>query len=158
MEMEIICLRMPDRSLAGDRSSTTFMGSLPRSGFGSSPGHRRSPAAGGGRPRQGADVLKAIALPAAKSGGVGAHHQVELHQSRCPGLLFCDRGVVREGFPGAEHRLQQRPYLGTVGRLIGADLKRWRRSCQGRGAKCGDAPASTGADQDGTAPSARLFV
>jgi hypothetical protein len=31
-------------------------------------------------PRQGADDLKAIALPAAQSGGVGAHHQVELHQ------------------------------------------------------------------------------
>jgi len=32
------------------------------------------------RPRQGADALKAVALPAADAGGVGAHHQVELHR------------------------------------------------------------------------------
>jgi hypothetical protein len=32
------------------------------------------------RPRQSADHLKSVALPAADAGGVGAHHQVELHR------------------------------------------------------------------------------
>jgi len=41
-----------------NRRDTTFIAPVPRSGFGSSPGHRHHPAAG----------------------GVGAHHQVELHQ------------------------------------------------------------------------------
>jgi hypothetical protein len=50
----------------------------------------------------------------------GHHHRLALLHTRRQGHVLCDRRVVAEGLPVPEDRLQQRPYLWPVGRLIGA--------------------------------------
>ncbi len=48
------------------------------------------------------------------------HHRLALLHPRRQGHVLCDRRVVTEGLSGPEDRLQQRPYLWPVGRLIEA--------------------------------------
>ena len=69
------------------------------------------------RSRQGADHLKAVALPATDAGGVGAHHHVELHrpESEPPGRL---QGVLGNCIAGIGHMGSQREGVGRE--VVGA--------------------------------------
>jgi transposase-like protein len=88
---------------------------------------------------------------------IGAHHspcRIHSHHHRLAllhpgqlGLGLADGWIVREGFAGAEHRLQQRPHRRPVGRRIGADLK-W---CGQRGQDFGSAEATFSRSRTGTA-------
>jgi hypothetical protein len=54
-------------------------------------------------PGQGADHLKAVALPAADPGGVGAHHEGERHQAK-PEPPCCVQGVLGHHVAGIGHQ------------------------------------------------------